>query len=83
MQALADFGDKPDRPGILWILEEESTFPGSNDVTFLERIQTVHGEPDVFGMREREREREGGREHSRTTISHIASTTISSSLYIV
>ena len=50
MQSLSDFSDKPDRPGILWILEEESTFPGSNDVTFLEQIQSVHGEPDVFGM---------------------------------
>ena len=49
LAGLSDLLDKPDRPGILWILDEESTFPGSNDVTFLERIQLVHGDPDVFG----------------------------------
>ena len=41
-----DFNEKR---GLLWILEEESSYSGSNDLTFLEKLQAVHGEPDDFG----------------------------------
>jgi myosin-18 len=40
-----DFNDKR---GLLWILEEEST-SGGNEITFLEKLHSVHGEPDDFG----------------------------------
>ena len=31
-----------DKKGLLWILDEESIFPGASDNTFLERVQTYH-----------------------------------------
>ena len=32
-----------DRRGLLWILDEESVFPGATDTGFLERVQMYHG----------------------------------------
>ncbi|XP_073948131.1 myosin heavy chain-like isoform X2 [Choristoneura fumiferana] len=34
-----------DRRGLLWLLDEESMYPGSNDDTFLERALTHYGPP--------------------------------------
>eukprot|EP00731_Ephydatia_muelleri_P023185 Em0015g768a len=38
-----------DRRGILWLLDEESMFPGGSDITFVERVQMYHGEADERG----------------------------------
>ena len=32
-----------DKRGLLWILDEESIFPGATDTSFLERLQIYHG----------------------------------------
>lgn len=32
-----------DRKGLLWILDEESVFPGATDTSFLDRVQIHHG----------------------------------------
>ncbi len=32
-----------DRRGLLWILDEESVFPGASDSSFLDRIHIYHG----------------------------------------
>ena len=32
-----------DKRGLLWILDEESIFPGATDQSFLERLQIYHG----------------------------------------
>ncbi|XP_045770484.1 unconventional myosin-XVIIIa isoform X3 [Maniola jurtina] len=34
-----------DRRGLLWLLDEESMYPGSSDDTFLERVMTHYGAP--------------------------------------
>ena len=38
-----------EKRGLLWILEEESTYSGANEITFLEKLKQIHGEPDDFG----------------------------------
>lgn len=38
-----------DKKGLLWLLEEESTYPTATDITFLEKINLVHGEQDEYG----------------------------------
>lgn len=38
-----------DRRGILWILDEESVFPGATDSSFLDRVQMYHGEISTMG----------------------------------
>ncbi|XP_037872531.1 unconventional myosin-XVIIIa isoform X1 [Bombyx mori] len=35
-----------DRRGLLWLLDEESMYPGSSDDTFLERVMTHYGPPN-------------------------------------
>ncbi|KAJ8712778.1 hypothetical protein PYW08_008082 [Mythimna loreyi] len=35
-----------DRRGLLWLLDEESMYPGSSDDTFLERVMTHYGAPN-------------------------------------
>ena len=40
------------RRGLQWLLDEESIQPGSNDYTFLERVQNVHGVQDEYGESE-------------------------------
>lgn len=35
-----------DRRGMLWLLDEEAIYPGSNDESFLERLFTHYGERD-------------------------------------
>ena len=42
-----------DRRGLLWILDEESVFPGGSDSSFLERVHMYHGEPNERGKDER------------------------------
>ena len=32
-----------DKRGLLWILDEESIFPGATDGSFMERLQIYHG----------------------------------------
>ncbi len=32
-----------DRKGLLWILDEESVFPGASDTSFLDRVHIYHG----------------------------------------
>lgn len=32
-----------DRRGLLWILDEESVFPGASDSSFLDRVHIYHG----------------------------------------
>ena len=32
-----------DRKGLLWILDEESVFPGASDGSFLDRVHMYHG----------------------------------------
>lgn len=39
-----------DRRGILWLLDEESMFPGGSDSSFVERVQMYHGEADERGV---------------------------------
>ena len=38
--ALVDF--HTDRRGILWIMDEESVFPGASDSSFLDRVHLYH-----------------------------------------
>lgn len=38
-----------DRRGLLWILEEESMFPGASDGSFLDRVHMYHGKPSDMG----------------------------------
>ena len=38
-----------DRRGLLWILDEESVFPGATDGSFLDRLQMYHGDPTTLG----------------------------------
>lgn len=38
-----------DRKGLLWILDEESMFPGASDASFLERMNMYHSTPDDRG----------------------------------
>ena len=38
-----------DRRGLLWILEEESMFPGASDGSFLDRVHMYHGKPGEMG----------------------------------
>jgi myosin-18 len=38
-----------DRRGLLWILEEESMFPGASDSSFLDRVHMYHGKPGEMG----------------------------------
>ena len=33
-----------DQKGLLWLLDEESIFPGANDDSFMERIYVHYGE---------------------------------------
>ena len=62
-----------DRRGLLWILEEESMFPGASDGSFLDRVHMYHGKPSEMGRSyqtpdtpgEREGERGRGREGER------------------
>ena len=35
--------DDRDKRGLLWLLDEEAIFPGSNDVSFMERLFLHHG----------------------------------------
>ena len=39
-----------DRRGLLWILEEESMFPGASDNSFLDRVHMYHGKPSESGV---------------------------------
>lgn len=34
---------------MLWILDEESVFPGATDASFLDRVQMYHSEPGMVG----------------------------------
>ena len=40
-----------DRRGVLWILDEESVFPGASESSFLDRVHMYHGETDEKGER--------------------------------
>ena len=40
-----------DRRGVLWILDEESVFPGASESSFLDRVHMYHGEADEKGQR--------------------------------
>lgn len=40
-----------DRRGVLWILDEESVFPGASESSFLDRVHMYHGETDEKGQR--------------------------------